>query len=344
MRALQTAGFGVSFAAENLLYLADATANLQSVGIEALYYPFYQSLEQALRERGGDFDIVLIFRLDVAGRHLEIVRRYCPRARVIFHCSDLHFLREERQALLSGDSSALTSAEKTKQRELKIFSSVDASIVHSTFEKDLLTDLAPDAKVTVFPWILEPVPSKIGFRDRRDIAFLGGYRHTPNVDAVLYFVERIWPLVRAKHQEMKFIVAGSECPDELLALHGRDNIEVIGFVGDLEDFFGRLRLSVAPIRYGAGIKGKVAMSLAHGVPTLVTSCAAEGMELRDGEAVIIRDDEAGFAQALVQLYDDEEAWTRMSQHASRFVELTYGSAAARRKVKEMLDLAGVPAE
>lgn len=341
MRSLQGAGYKVSFIAEdNLLYLPQATGRLQALGIEAFYWPYVGSFERFIAARGGEFDVVMIFRVGVAERRLEIIRRNCPNARVIFHSSDLHFLREERAARLKSDASALAAVSVARERELGIMRSVDAAIVHSTFERDTMASLAPDAKVYVFPWILDPVGSATPFAARRDVGFLGGYRHTPNVDAVLYFVERIWPHVRARRPEMKFLVAGSECPEELRKLHGRNNVEVVGFIEDLAEFFGRVRLSVAPIRYGAGIKGKVAMSLAHGVPSVLTSCAAEGMELEDGAAVIIRDDERAFADELIKLYDDERRWTRMSGAALDFVERSYGSRLAIQRVKELLALAG----
>jgi GT2 family glycosyltransferase/glycosyltransferase involved in cell wall biosynthesis len=341
MRALQAAGYAVSFAPEdNLLYVPAATPRLQQVGIRALYYPYVESFERHLRENGGDYDLVMIFRLGVADRRLEMIRELCPRARVIFHSSDLHFLREERHAEMSGDPAAAAAAARTRARELAIIAAADAAIVHSTYEQDLLAKLAPAARVYVFPWILEPAGRTGSFSQRRGLAFLGGYRHTPNVDAVLYFVEHIWPRILARRPDMTFIVAGSECPETLRALHGRDNIEVVGFVEDLAKFFAGVRLSVAPIRYGAGIKGKVAMSLAHGVPTVATSCAAEGMGLQDGEAVIIRDDPAEFAQEVLALYDDEQRWTRMSDNALGFVELSYGTKLARRRIEDVLALAG----
>ncbi|HYD87717.1 MAG TPA: glycosyltransferase [Vitreimonas sp.] len=341
MRALQSDGYKVSFVAEdNLLYLPQATGRLQALGIEALYWPYVESFDRFIADRGGEFDVVMIFRVGVAERRLDVIRRHCPKARVIFHSSDLHFLREERAARLKADSAALASVAATRERELGVMRTVDAAIVHSTFERDTMASLAPDAKVYVFPWILDPAGRTAPFAARRDIAFLGGYRHSPNVDAVRYFAEKIWPHVRARRPDMKFIVAGSECPEELLQLHGRDNIEVVGFVDDLAEFFGRIRLSVAPIRYGAGIKGKVAMSLAHGVPGVLTSCAAEGMELKNGAAVIIRDEERAFAEEVVKLYDDERRWLRMSDEALDFVERSYGSKLAARRIEELLALAG----
>lgn len=342
MRALQAAGYKVTFAAEdNLLFLPHASQPLQALGIEVLYAPYNMTVDAALEMHGRDYDLALVFRFGVVGKHLESFRQRCPNMPVIMHCSDLHFLREERHAQLLNDPQKIAAAAATRARELDVIKAVDATIVHSPVEKDVIAASVPGARVFVFPYIQNAEPRTTGFRERRDVAFLGGYRHTPNVDAVMYFAERIWPKVHAARPGMRFLVAGSECPKELLDLHGRNGVHVTGFVEDLKEFFAGVRLSIAPIRYGAGIKGKVAVALGHGLPTVLTSCAAEGMGLIDGEAVLIRDDEAEFARAIIELYDDERRWTAMSDRALEFVDNTYGAQLTKRRLEELLDLAGV---
>jgi len=341
IEALQRAGYKTTFAAEtNLLFMPDATGALQRLGVECLYAPYVRSLEAYLKENGGMFDVVLLFRKDVAARMRPLVRRYCPRARIVFHTTDLHFLREHRRAELERDAQVATNAERIRREELGLVKSVDATVVHSTLEREVLADEAPGAKVFVFPWILDPVRNIAPFRPRRDIAFLGGYRHPPNVDAVLYFAKEIWPLVRARRPDMRFKVIGADVPDEILALNGRDNVDVVGYVPDLGPAFDTLRLSVAPIRYGAGIKGKVAMSLAHGVPGVVTTCAAEGMGLAEYGCVEIHDEPRAFAQAILDLYDDERRWAAMSDKARQFVDDSYGSALALARMSRLLAMAG----
>src|SRR5690606_33841084 len=117
---------------------------------------------------------------------------------------------------------------------------------------------------------LRPQPMTVPFEARKDILFLGGFGHQPNVDAVKYFVREIWPMVCSRNPAMRFIIAGSDVPADLRALDGTDGIEVVGFVRDLGTIFDRVRLSVAPLRFGAGAKGKVAVSLAHGVPAIIS--------------------------------------------------------------------------
>lgn len=337
MRALQANGYKVTFLAEtNLLFLPGPSSGLQRAGIEVGYAPYVSSIPDWLETHGREVDVVLLFRNGVAARQIKDVRKYCPNARVVFHSSDLHFLREEREAGLSSDARLLAQAQETRRSELAIIRSADATIVHSTFEADVLNEAAPGANVAVFPWILDAKGCKAPFARRRDIAFLGGYRHPPNADAVRYFVKEIWPLVRARDPGMRFIIAGSEMPDDLAAMHGRDNVVAQGYVADLDQFFEAIRLTVAPIRYGAGIKGKVAMSFAYGVPAVLTPCAAEGMGLVDGEISLTREDPQAFADAILALYPDEPRWRRMSAAAMAFVEQTYGSALGHRRMAEII--------
>jgi len=341
MRAFQANGYKVSFIPEdNFLFMPKETKALQRIGIEAVYYPAYQSVIKYLEKHGAEIDIVLIFRNGAASRHLESVRSFCQKAKFIFHTSDLHFVREMRQVELEESGpEQLKAAEKTKKLELSIINSADLSIVHSTYEQEVLAEHAPHANVYVFPWILDPVRCKAKFEARNGIIFLGGYRHLPNVDAVKYFVSEIWPLVRQRLPDAVFYAAGSNPPPELTSLHGINNVVVTGFVENLTDHFERVRISVAPLRYGAGIKGKVAMSMAYGVPVIATTCAAEGMGLIHDQNVLIADTPEEMAKVIFAIYLDEQRWLKLSEESMAFVSRTYGSDLGRHRIREIIELA-----
>lgn len=343
MRSLQANGFKVTFIPEdNFLYMPKETRALQRIGIEAVYWPFYGSVEQYLNAYGALFDVVLIFRQGAASRHLNTVRRLAPAAKVVFHTSDLHFVREQREAALKGrELGSLASADATRMREVSIIKAVDCTIVHSTYEKEILAKEAPAAHVYVFPWILDVIGRKADFQHRAGMMFLGGYRHLPNVDAVLYFADKVWPLVHQKLPDAEFLVVGSNAPPELTALDGKDGIKVAGYVSDLQPLFEQVRLSVAPIRYGAGIKGKVAMSLAHGVPVVCTECAAEGMGMTNGREAVVADDPGLMAEEIIRLYLDADRWQAMSDSGLAFIDTHYSSALGERRVVEILQLAGM---
>ena len=149
------------------------------------------------------------------------------------------------------------------------------------------------------------------FALRRDWLFIGGFQHRPNIDAVLFFVEEIYPLIRDRLPDTKFYIIGDKAPPEIVAL-ASDRIIVAGLQRNVRSFFDSVRLSVAPLRFGAGIKGKINQSMAFGVPVVATSIAVEGMNLVDHEHVLVADEPQDFARALIELYESEELWKRLS--------------------------------
>lgn len=337
MRAFQANDFKVNFMPwSNFVFVPKHTTALQRIGIEAIYEPYYISHEEYLKEHGSLFDIVLLFRNEVSFPAIDLITRYAPNAKIIYHVSDLHFVRESRKAILEGSDQR--AARSMQAREIYSVVASDLTIVHSDYEKEVLEKTVPDSTVYVFPWILDTKPVKKGFDERADIAFLGGYGHPPNVDAVLYFVQKIWPKIHAVRPDIVFYVCGSRTPKELFELDGKMNIRVVGYLEDLDDCFGSIRLSVAPLRYGAGLKGKVAMAMAYGVPVVATSCAAEGMMLKDGENILVRDDGDDFAKAVLQLYDDKQLWNLLSSAALSYVEQGYSTKRGIERVGEIINL------
>jgi glycosyltransferase involved in cell wall biosynthesis len=152
---------------------------------------------------------------------------------------------------------------------------------------------------------------------------------------VLFFLQEIYPLVSERLQDAKFYIIGDKVPPEIGALE-TDRIIVAGLQKDVRPFFNSVRLSVAPLRFGAGIKGKINQSMAFGVPVVATSLAVEGMELSDGEDILVADRPEDFAQALVELYESEELWNRLSENAVRKTRILYSPEAARQKLEFLL--------
>jgi len=169
--------------------------------------------------------------------------------------------------------------------------------------------------------------TNVDFKDRRNIAFVGGYQHAPNVDAVQYFVPEIMPLLRRRLPGVRFYVVGSKPPAEIKALVAEDVI-ISGFVEDLSPFLDNIRVSVAPLRYGAGIKGKIGTAKAVGLPTVATSLAVEGMSLTNEENILVADGEVAFSDAVARVYEDEQLWITLSHAGSEFADKAWGAEAA----------------
>src|SRR5213079_1983130 len=167
---------------------------------------------------------------------------------------------------------------------------------------------------------------------RNDFLFIGGFQHKPNIDAVLFFARDILPIVQARLPDAKFYIIGDKAPPAVVAL-ASENIIVTGLQPNVRPFFDSVKLSVAPLRYGAGVKGKINQSMAFGVPVVATSLAIEGMGLVDGEDIVVADEPKEFGRALIELYQSEELWTRLSENGIRKTRALYSPDAARKKIE-----------
>ncbi len=335
MRCFIELGYGVTFLADNRQHAGRYTEALQQLGVEALYLPWLDSLQGLLSERGAEFDFVFISRHYIAVNYLSLVRKYCNQAALIFDTVDLHYLREERLAELEQSPTLRQVARQTRRSELGMIASADMTLVVSPAEAEILETHAPGSAVHVVSNIHEIHGCRQSFADREDIFFVGGYQHPPNVDAVLWFVHEVWPLVRAQLPDLKFHLVGSKAPNELSSLEV-DGVEFHGFVPELEPFLDGCRLAVAPLRYGAGVKGKVNMSMSYGQPVVATTIAVEGMHATTEEDVLIADTAEAFAKAVVRLYGDHELWLRLSEGGLKNVERYFSLDTARRSLADML--------
>jgi GT2 family glycosyltransferase len=328
MLLLREMNFQVTFIPEdNFLYMPEYTTALQRAGIEVLYAPYVTKVEQHLKEYGDRYDLAFLFRPCVVERNLKAIRKHCPRAKVLFHTVDLSFLRMSREAELHPNKTKQSAADEMKQRELAAIRASDASIVHSTAELELLLPELPDAKLYLYPLIMDVPGTKNTFSERRDVVFVGGYQHIPNVDAVQYFVADIMPLLRKYLPGVRFYAVGSKPPVEIQELASEDVI-ITGFVEDIQPLLDKMRVSVAPLRYGAGIKGKIGSAMAVGLPVVATPMAAEGMSLTDGENILVADGAEQFAETIARLYRDETLWNRISHNGLEFAENAWGAEAA----------------
>jgi glycosyltransferase involved in cell wall biosynthesis len=176
------------------------------------------------------------------------------------------------------------------------------------------------------------------FTSRRDLCFLGGYRHPPNIDAVLYFVQEVFPLIKQAEPDIRFIIAGAHAPDELRSL-ARDDVIVKGMVGDLRDLFDPCRVFVCPLRVGAGVKGKVVSALSYGVPVVSTSVGVEGAGLFDGETVLVANDPETFAAATLRLYRERDLWERLSESGRSLVRDRFSRRMGERILSRVIETA-----
>jgi GT2 family glycosyltransferase/glycosyltransferase involved in cell wall biosynthesis len=323
IKAFRELGWQITFVPQSdYEYAGSYTDDLQRLGVECLYRPFVSHLPDLLRRR-RDFDAVLVFRTGVLAQVHEQLRRRLPRARLIFHNVDLHYVREEREAELQANADARERAAKTRAQELALIAASDCTIVHTEAEKEVIRQQIAADNIIVFPYVAEPSPAAPGFEARKHVMFLGGFAHRPNQDAVVSFVSDIWPLiVTSLPDDAQLLVVGADPPPAVMAL-ASDRVVVTGYVADLAPYFAQARVFVAPLRYGAGIKGKVVQSLAHGCPSVLTSVAAEGMDLLHGQHAIIADGPEAFADGVLRLYGDPRLWQALQSAGLELVRDRY---------------------
>ncbi|HEX7391050.1 MAG TPA: glycosyltransferase family 4 protein [Acidiphilium sp.] len=298
IESLARLGYAVSFAA------ADPASGAPPTDIEADWQrvPAIRSVEELLTREAGKFDLVYLHRLDTAARYLPLARAHQPRAKLVYSVADLHHLRLARRALIEREPALLARARLVRASEFAVAGAADAVLTHSRAEAGLLRRALPRQTVIVAPWAVAPTELP---RTRRGdaIGFIGHFGHAPNLDAARRLAFSIMPLVRARNPKIECLIAGSAMP-EAMRRWSAPGVEILGPVNDAARFFGRLRLTVAPMSFGAGIKGKVLDSLAAGIPCIATPTAIEGIDWPESLASCIAATDKAIAEAIVSLHAD----------------------------------------
>jgi glycosyltransferase involved in cell wall biosynthesis len=304
MRSLQRLGYEVTFIPSIDFEPSEADRSaLDTLGIRFCCAPLYGSVEEVLRRQAGEFDVAYLHRVATAAKYAELVRQYCPRARYLFSVADLHHVRLARQATVEDRPELGGLIKRARFMELVAAASADGVITHSSYEARVLREQIGAGKVYTILWTVPARPTSVPFARRQGVAFIGGFDHEPNRDAARWLISEIMPLVRQQDPTIECLLVGSNLPTELAKLCG-NGVVAVGHVQDLAEIFDRVRLTVAPLGYGAGIKGKVLESWAAGIPCVCTPIAAEGLEMPQVLQTLVADDAAEIATAIYRLHKD----------------------------------------
>ena len=317
-------GYDVTFLAHNRMDAPRHRRLLQDLGIEVLWGDVDP---WAVLGRYADrLSAVVLSRAHLAWDYLPMVRRTAPNARLIYDTVDLHHVREERRAKLENNRAVLAVSAAIRELELSLIRSVDVTLVVSESEQDYLREITPDADVRVVSNVHRPRFPVTPREVRHGLLFVGGFRHPPNVDAVQWFVAEVFPLVRAQLPDVVIRIVGSSMPPEITELGSIDGIEILGWVSDLAPILDQSRVSVAPLRYGAGVKGKVVEAMVNGLPVVTTPAGAEGIADPADGALLIADDPESFAASVVRLYTDAALWEDTVSTARQLTVAKFGPA------------------
>ena len=334
IRLLLQEGLHVVFVPTRREHGGSATEALQRLGVEVWYAPFLQQLGPWLREHGARLAVVMMVRHHLAQECLPLVERHAPQARRVFDTVDLHYLRERRGAEVAGAPSLLRSAERTRESEMAVMQRCDVTVLVSAAEREQLRIDAPGVQVELISNLHEVAGAGAPFEARRDLVFVGGFGHPPNLDAMQWFIGEVFARIRAELPQVQCHCIGAGAPASLVALaRTQPGVRLHGFVEDITPYMDGCRIAIAPLRFGAGVKGKINLSMAHGQPVVGTTCAVEGMHVVDGVDALVADDAEGYAAAVVRLYRDASLWQQLSTAGLRNVDTHFSLDAARASVR-----------
>ncbi len=339
-------GYRVKFWPENNYYDPIYSPRLQQLGVEVIYGNEYVGkFEDWIREYGAALDVVFLSRPNVATKIIKDVRAHCS-APVLYYGHDIHHLRIKEQMRVAPTPELKKEGESIAALERSMWESADAIFYPSETETRYVQEwLAKNAlnatahTIALYAYESIPLYPAVNLESRNDILFVAGFAHPPNIDAACWFVKSVLPLIVAQKPDVCFDLVGSNPSDRVLALRS-ERVRVTGFVTDdeLARHYAEARVVVAPLRFGAGIKGKVIEALAFGVPCVTTTIGGQGLQGCD--ALFKSDDPGEYARSVLDLITDDALWKEYSKRGQDFVREHFTPGAQWREITHAINLHG----
>ena len=329
LKMLVKKGYQVTFLGDNFYPHQPYTSVLQQMGIFVLYGPKYaENCKEWLIENLPYFDVVYLNRPHITIKYIDLIKEHA-RGRIIYYGHDLHFLRIHREYELNGDKKLLEESDKWKEQELYIMRKADMNYYPSEVECTEIHKIDPNVPVKAITAYVYDQFQDIVYtpEERKGLLFVGGFGHTPNLDAVQWFLDKIYPEVY-RMTKAPFYLVGSNAPKEITELT-TEGVVVKGFVSEeeLQQLYSSCRMVVVPLRYGAGVKGKVVEALYYGIPIVTTSVGAEGIEGVE-DIVAVEDDEKALVQTITKLYSDDATLQEMHSKSKKYIRDHFSTEAA----------------
>jgi len=265
-------------------------------------------------------DVIWIFRPLGFNHWYNLIKDKISRQKIIYDMVDLHYLRMERE------NNYMDIVTKEREKEINFFKEKeyagmnisDAVISISDEEKNTVSENGVKKdKIFTVSNIHKPVENiPLSFSEREGLLFIGGYNHLPNIDAVKFLHDQILPLVWTKNNQIKIFILGPDFPADLKEKYHSDRFQILGYQETVDFWFENSRIFVAPLRYGAGVKGKIGQALEFKLPVITTGIGAEGMSLENAKTALISDENPqNFADKILELYDNENLWQTLHQNS-----------------------------
>ncbi|WP_186755419.1 glycosyltransferase [Echinicola salinicaeni] len=313
LKILKELGYHITFIPGDTRKTHPYYNQMIEIGIEVLFrYPNRAGMIKEINETINSCDVIWISRPELNDVFKWLIEKF-PKAKWIYDTVDLHHIRLQRQADQNNDETLKLEANKVKVQELNIAKAATHTFTVTDSEKSML-EKEGIHNVEVIPNIHEPEKmDNIKFDKRKGLLFIGAYDHPPNIDAAIWLVREIMPEIWKELPTLKLTLLGSNPTEEVLQLRS-DLVKIPGFVQDVSEYFKNTRVFVAPLRFGAGMKGKIGQSLAYKLPVVTTSIGAEGMGLVDGQDVVIANSSEEFIRKTLFIYQDEQVWSKISEN------------------------------
>ena len=337
-------GMQITFIGDDLLRQEPYTSILQDMGVEVIYGLWYaDNWRKYIREKLGYFNFILLNRAIISIKYIDLIREHKPpQAKILYYPHDLSFVRVEREYRFTGDKRWLREANRLRSLEYKLIQGSDVILLPSEEEANIIREIFPEkSTITVPPFIYDeefPISKNDNFDSREGILFVGGFRHRPNYHAVMWFLNEVWGKVKREIPEVSFYIVGSAAPKKIREIGRRDErVKVLGFVSEeeLKEIYDRVRVVIAPLTYGAGVKGKVVEAIAYGVPLVSTSIGAEGIK-EASDIMLIADSPEDFAKEVIRLYEDRKLWEKLRSRYPKYSKRYLSYERAKKLFKEIL--------
>jgi GT2 family glycosyltransferase len=317
------------------------TTLLEQLGIEVLSHDWYRkNWKQWVKNHARSIDYVYLNR-PISIDYIDALKRE-TKAKIIYNCIDFHYLREMREYEIIKDKTLLKLSKEHKKQEFHLFKNSDILFTYSDYEKSILKKQFPKKIVQVIPLFIYDKDFPLGiakdFETRRGLTFVGGFGHPPNVDGIIWFINEIFPKILKKNNEIELSIIGSNMPEEISKLRSK-YINPIGYVSEekLQEYYSNTRIAIVPLRFGAGVKGKVVEAVAYGVPVVTTEIGREGITGIAG-VVRIADQPKEFAESVMDIYMDKQKWTDMRDKQIDYANQHFSLDYCKNLIREILKI------
>jgi GT2 family glycosyltransferase/glycosyltransferase involved in cell wall biosynthesis len=349
MKLIRKGGHPLTFVARNGEYQSSYKRELEQIGIETYatdrlhlnsgsHVPSCDPIRWEHLLGQGEYKIAILSRYQNAITYLPLLRVHSPETKIVLDTVDVHFLREQRKADLYGTSYLHNQATETRKAELEVCKQADALIAVTEEDAAVLRkEVGYEKPIWVIPNIHPVEKTPKGFEGRNGLLFIGNFVHPPNSDAMYYFCNQILPLIRKKLPDIYLYIVGGNSNVLVQHLQSDDRVIVTGYVPSTKPFLDHCKLSVNPLRYGAGMKGKIGEAMAHGLPVITSPIGAEGFNLQPGTHALVEDSPEEFANAVIMAYSVESLWNQLSANGLKLIEERYSPEAVFPAVRSLLD-------